>query len=146
VRKCVLVLVTDEDAVVPEIDDSLTSVTWTEEYMEGFDTSSGAYNGNDGNVDEAILAEDLSSNHGQPQVNIGHIKLLFNQRQTVHICWLFYCCCLDTISLIYDLILNFWKMYLRAKCRILKFIVSVAYMYASGIPMAPATLLASSGS
>lgn len=37
---CLLVLVTDEDdAFVPDIDNSLTSVTWTEDCMEVFDSS-----------------------------------------------------------------------------------------------------------
>ena len=72
-------LLTDvDDAVVPEIDDSLTSVTtYNAEIMDVFDDSS--WDKGDSNVDIAgaaewcnssTFADDFSMNHLQPQTNV----------------------------------------------------------------------------
>jgi len=66
----------DEEAVVPEIGGSLTSVTWNEDMMDVFDSSGmekvqrtvDIANGNW--CDSATFSDDFSFSHCQPQIDV----------------------------------------------------------------------------
>ena len=61
----------EEDAIVPEIGDSFTSVTWNEELMDDFDGSSEdkiVDKNTDVRCNSSTLPEDV--NHLQPQTNV----------------------------------------------------------------------------
>jgi len=80
---CLLVFMADEEAVVPEIDGSLTSVTRNEDLMDVFDSSGmdkvdkNVDVANDDWCDSAAFADDVSFGHCQPQNDVRQTNMIF---------------------------------------------------------------------
>ena len=97
---CLLVFMTDEEAVVPEIDGSLTSVTRNEDLMDVFDSSGmdkvdkNVDVANDDWCDSVAFADDVSFGHCQPQNDVRQTNMIFFYNKIgnyIHLSDFFYC-------------------------------------------------------